>query len=225
VPFVGVGKLKKYLPRRHDRSLIAMRRGLLLSAHHGARFGEMCSGGSFAPQLAPATPSRSPPWESPPSSPDLLRRPNPLRIVLSRLQLHSQVASELGSARSVRPHALQSRHHGAGHPHALASFGFLRATPRLGVNPTLSLLAFLALATNGIQMLWPLTFPLPDPRTPDICLSSSPRRCCRFYSPPPSGKESGSVLKTYFVATLVLLAVMIALVTNKSPSTQRTSGD
>src|SRR5260221_601672 len=75
-----------------------------------------------------------------------------------------QVASELGSNRAARPVLFNIGIMVQGVLTLIASFGFLRATLRLGVNPTLSLLIFLALATNGIQMLWAGYFPLPDRR-------------------------------------------------------------
>src|SRR5882762_2429301 len=75
-----------------------------------------------------------------------------------------QVASELGSNRAARPMLFNIGIMVQGALTLIASFAFLRATLRLGVNPTLSLLIFLALATNGIQMLWAAYFPLPDPR-------------------------------------------------------------
>ncbi len=119
-----------------------------------------------------------------------------------------QVASELGSNRAARPMLFNIGITVQGVLTLIASFGFLRATLRLGVNPTLSLLIFLALATNGIQMLWAAYFPLPDPRH----AGQLPFRIAMFLLPilltAALWRRSGAILKAYLVATLIVLAAM-----------------
>jgi hypothetical protein len=81
-------------------------------------------------------------------------------------------------------------------------------------NPTLSLLIFLALATNGIQMLWAAYFPLPDPRH----AGQLPFRIAMVLLPilltAALWQGSGAVLKAYLIATLLLLAVTISITSN-----------
>jgi hypothetical protein len=96
----------------------------------------------------------------------------------------------------------------------IASLGFLRATLRLGVAPTLSLLIFLALATNGINMIWAGYFPLPDPRH----AGQPPFVIAMFLLPmlltAALWESSGPILKAYLVANLSLLALMIPITTH-----------
>jgi hypothetical membrane protein len=122
-----------------------------------------------------------------------------------------QVASELGSNRAARPMLFNVGIMVQGVVTLIASLGFLRATLRLGVNPTLSLLIFVALATNGIQMLWAGYFPLPDPRH----AGQLPFKVAMFLLPilltAALWKASGPILKGYLLATLILLAAMTAM--------------
>jgi len=122
-----------------------------------------------------------------------------------------QVASELGSNRATRPMLFNVGIMVQGVVTLVASFGFLRATRRLGVHPTLSLLLFLALATNGTNMLWAGHFPLPDPRH----AGQPPFVIAMFLLPilltAALWQGSGAILKTYLVATLILLAAMMAM--------------
>jgi hypothetical membrane protein len=122
-----------------------------------------------------------------------------------------QVASELGSNRAARPMLFNIGIMVQGVLTLIASFGFLRATLRLGVNPTLALLIFLALATNGIQMLWAGYFPLPDPRH----AGHPPFIIAMILLPilltAAIWNGSGAILKAYLLATLILLAVMIPI--------------
>lgn len=133
-----------------------------------------------------------------------------------------QVASELGSARSVRGTLFNLGITVQGTLTLIASLGFLRAALRLGVNRTLSLLVFLAVATNGIQMLWAAYFPLPDPRHaghPPFVIAAT---LLPVLLTAALWKGSGPILKTYFVATLILVAAMIGMnPTNVRGLTQR----
>jgi hypothetical membrane protein len=119
-----------------------------------------------------------------------------------------QVASELGSSRAARPGLFNIGITVQGVLTLIASVGFLRATLRLGVNPTLALLLFLALATNGIQMIWAGHFPLPDHRH----AGQPPFKIAMVLLPilltAALWRGSGVILKAYLVATLILLAVM-----------------
>jgi hypothetical membrane protein len=122
-----------------------------------------------------------------------------------------QVASELGSNRATRPMLFNVGIMVQGALTLVAAVGFARATLRLRVNPTLALLIFLSIATNGIQMLWAGYFPLPDPRH----AGQLPFRIAMFLLPilltAVLWKGSGAILKGYLAATLILLAAMILI--------------
>jgi hypothetical membrane protein len=126
-----------------------------------------------------------------------------------------QVASEFGSSNAARPMLFNIGITIQGIITLIASIGFLLATLRLGVNPTLSLLIFLALATNGIQMIWAGHFPLPDRRH----AGQPPFVIAMFLLPmllsAAIWKGSRAILKGYLVATLILLAVMTLITSGK----------
>jgi hypothetical membrane protein len=135
-----------------------------------------------------------------------------------------QVASELGSNRAARPMLFNMGIMVQGVVTFIASFGFLRATLRLGVNRTLSLLIFLALAINGIQMLWAGHFPLPDPRH----AGQPPFVIAAFLLPilltAALWNRSGGILKVYLIATLMLLAVIIPITSGNIVDTTHIRG-
>jgi hypothetical membrane protein len=135
-----------------------------------------------------------------------------------------QVASELGSNRAARPMIFNIGIMVQGVLTLIASFAFLRVTLRLGVNPTLSLLIFLALATNGIQMLWAGYFPLPDRRH----AGHPPFIIAMFLLPilltAALWKGSGAILKGYLAATLILLAAMIPITSSNIVDTTHIRG-
>jgi len=119
-----------------------------------------------------------------------------------------QVASELGSSNAARPMLFNFGITVQGVITLIASFGFLRASLRLGVNPTLSLLILFALATNGIQMIWAAHFSMPNPRHS----GQPPFKIAMFLLPillsAALWDGSGAILKVYLAATLILLAAM-----------------
>ena len=126
-----------------------------------------------------------------------------------------QVASELGSARSARHTLFNLGFAVQGVLTLIASYGFARATLRLGVNPTLSLLLVLALATNGVQMIWAAYFPLPHPRhagQPPFLIAST---LLPILLTATVWRGSGPNLKAYFIATLMLLVVTIVILPNQ----------
>ena len=135
-----------------------------------------------------------------------------------------QVASELGSNHAARPMVFNIGIVVQGVVTLIASFGFLRATRRLGVNPSLSLLIFLALATNGIQMLWAGHFPIPDPRH----AGQPPFVIAMFLLPillsAGLWRGSDAILKAYLIATLTLLAVMTVLASGSVMDTSHLRG-
>lgn len=136
-----------------------------------------------------------------------------------------QVASELGSNRAARPMLFNIGIMVQGVLTLIASFGFRRATLRLGVHPTLSLLIFLALATNGIQMLWAGYFPLPDPRHAGQLPFLVAMVLLPILLTAALWEGSGTILRAYLVATLILLAAMIPITsTNAGPETTRIRG-
>src|SRR6476660_5875879 len=73
-------------------------------------------------------------------------------------------ASEMGSSLSRHPSIFNIGIIILGIVTFLTAIGFLRAHHRLRVDFILSLLTFLAIATNGFQSLWAGFHPLPDPR-------------------------------------------------------------
>ena len=119
-----------------------------------------------------------------------------------------QVASELGSSNAAHPMLFNIGITVQGVLTLIASFGFRRATLRLGINPTVSLLIFLAVATNGIQMIWAAHFPLPDPRH----AGQLPFKIAMVLLPilltAALWNGSSPILNTYLLATLILLAAL-----------------
>jgi hypothetical protein len=92
------------------------------------------------------------------------------------------------------------------------------------VNRTLSLLIFLALATNGIQMLWAGHFPLPNRRH----AGQPPFVIAMFLLPilltAALWRASGAILKSYLVGTLILLAVMVSITSGNIVDTTHIRG-
>ena len=135
-----------------------------------------------------------------------------------------QVASELGSNRAIRPMLFNIGIMVQGVLTLIASFGFLRATLRLGVNSTLSRLLFLALATNGIQMIWAGHFPLPDPRH----AGQMPFKIAMVLLPilltAALWQGSGAILKAYLITTLLLLVAMIPITSKIGVDTNHLRG-
>jgi hypothetical membrane protein len=127
-----------------------------------------------------------------------------------------QVASELGSTRAARPAIFNVGIMLQGIVTLAASFGFLRAMTRLGINPTLSFLTFLAIAINGVQMLWAGYFPLPDRRHAGHTLFIFAATLLPILLTAALWKSSRPPLKTYFIATLILLLAMIPIMSGIS---------
>jgi hypothetical membrane protein len=126
-------------------------------------------------------------------------------------------ASELGSDRSERPTVFNTGVMVLGAVTLAAAVGFLLALRRLGVHPALAWLTAAAVAVNGVQTLWAGIFPMPDPRHGGhpvfvvgmlllpVLLTAVVWR--RTRSP---------ALRVYFVATLVLLAAMVPVMSGAS---------
>lgn len=135
-----------------------------------------------------------------------------------------QVASELGSDHAARPMIFNIGIMVQGVVTLIASFGFLRATLRLGVNRALSLLIFLALATNGIQMLWAGYFPLPNPRHAGQPVFMIAMFLLPILLTAALWNRTGAIVNVYLAATLILLAVMILISSGKIIDTTHIRG-
>ena len=120
-------------------------------------------------------------------------------------------ASELGSERSSYPALFNYGTMLLGVAWLVASVGFFRAFQRLGVHPVLAWPILAALIVAGIGSFWAGWYPLPDPRHAGhpaflVALLSLPILLTIAH-----WKRGHSALRAYFVANLVLLAVMFPI--------------
>jgi hypothetical membrane protein len=94
----------------------------------------------------------------------------------------------------------------------IAAVGFLRAFWRLGARRVLALLASIAVAINGFQCLWAGLHPLPDPRHGGHTVVVIAMVLLPILLTATMWRLSDSrLLKTYLIATLVLLAAMFPI--------------
>jgi hypothetical membrane protein len=120
-------------------------------------------------------------------------------------------ASELGSDLSSRPAIFNYGTMLQGVAWLVASVGIFRALQRLGVHPALVWPISVALIVGGIGTFWAGYYPLPDPRH-----AGHPSFLVAMLSLPillaiALWKGGHPALKAYFVANLVLLAVMFPI--------------
>jgi hypothetical membrane protein len=125
-------------------------------------------------------------------------------------------ASELGSERSGHPALFNHVTMLLGVAWLIASIGFFRAFQRLGVQRALAWPISLALIVAGIGSLWAGWYPLPDPRH-----AGHPAFLIALLSLPilltvALWKGAHPALKAYFVANLMLLAVMVPIMSGFS---------
>jgi hypothetical protein len=126
-------------------------------------------------------------------------------------------ASELGSDRSTLPSTFNVGVILVAVATLVASFGFLRALRRLGVNPILAWLTFLSIAANGMSSLWAGLFPLPDPRHGGHPVFMIGMLLLPFLLAAAFWKLSDArLLKAYFIATILLLVAMIPIISGMS---------
>jgi hypothetical membrane protein len=123
-----------------------------------------------------------------------------------------QAASLLGSNLSTHPSIFNVGAIATGLATLFAAPGFFVAFHRLGANRILAWITCVALVGSGISSAWAGYFPLPDPRHSGhpallIAMISLP-----FLFTATLWKERDAwLLKTYLVATIVLLVVMIPI--------------
>ena len=120
-------------------------------------------------------------------------------------------ASELGSERSSHPALFNFGTMLLGVAWLIASVGFFRAFARLGVHPVLAWPILAALIVAGIGSFWAGWYPLPDPRHAGhpaflVALLSLPILLTIAH-----WNRGNPALRAYFVANLVLLAVMVPI--------------
>ena len=120
-----------------------------------------------------------------------------------------QAASELGSDRAARPQWFNAGIMVQGVVTLIAAAGFLRAMLRLRVRAVLACLAAAALAVNGVQTLWAGYFPMPDPRHGGHPAFIAAMIALPVLLTASLWRGSGTALRAYFVATLILLLAMI----------------
>jgi hypothetical membrane protein len=126
------------------------------------------------------------------------------------------VASELGSDLSPYRTLFNSGLMLLGLLTLLAAAGFVRALLRLGARPLLAGFTGLVVAISGVQTLWAGYFPMPDPRHGGHPLFVMNMILIPFLFAGVLWKQSGALLKAYLVATLLLIAVMIPIMTGKT---------
>jgi hypothetical membrane protein len=120
-------------------------------------------------------------------------------------------ASELGSDLSSCPAIFNNGTMVLGVAWLIASVGFFRAFQRLGVHPVLGWPISLALIVAGIGSFWAGWYPLPDPRHgghPSFLIAML---ALPILLPIALWKGAHPTLRAYFVANLVLLAVMVPI--------------
>ena len=120
-----------------------------------------------------------------------------------------QAASELGSDRAARPAWFNVGIMVQGAVTLVAAAAFLRAMFRVGVRPLLAVLVAAALTVNGIQTLWAGYFPMPDPRHGGHAAFIAAMIALPILLTAALWRRGGRALRTYFVATLMLLIAMV----------------
>jgi hypothetical membrane protein len=120
-------------------------------------------------------------------------------------------ASELGSGLSSRPEVFNYGTMLVGVAWLIASVGFFRAFQTLGVHPILAWLISLALVVGGCGSFWAGAYPLPDPRH-----AGHPSFLAAVLSLPvllaiALWKGAHPALRAYFLANLVLLALLVPI--------------
>jgi hypothetical membrane protein len=137
----------------------------------------------------------------------------------------TQAASLLGSDLSSRPAIFNTGAIATGIATLIAGFGFLRSFQCIGASPVLTWMTFIALFATGIGCLWSGCFPLPDPRHAGhpavlVAMISLP-----FLLTATLWKQrDAQLLKTFLLATLVLLVVMIPIMSGITGMDTRSYG-
>src|SRR5438105_4591697 len=122
-------------------------------------------------------------------------------------------ASEMGSTLSRHPAVFNAGIITLGVISLLASVGFLLALRRSGVSPSLAVLTSADVALNGVQTIWARLHPLPDPRHAGYLLFVAGMFCLPVLITLSLWCGASPALRAYFVATLLLLAAMVPVVT------------
>jgi hypothetical membrane protein len=131
-------------------------------------------------------------------------------------------ASEMGSTLSRHPAIFNVAIITLGVVTLLTSLGYLLALRRLRVAPVLPLVTSADIALNGVQLLWAGLHPLPDPRHAGYTLFVAGMVALPVLITLSLWRRASPPLRTYFVATLLLLAAMVPIVTGVTGIDRRT---
>ena len=126
-------------------------------------------------------------------------------------------ASELGSDRSTNPAVFNAGIMTLGGVTLAAAVGFGLALRRLGAGWAVTGLTAAAVALNGVQTLWAGWYPMPDPRH-----GGHPAFVAGMLALPGLltlavwRRTRSPAVRGYFVATLLLLALMVPVMTRRT---------
>jgi hypothetical protein len=128
------------------------------------------------------------------------------------------VASELGSDLGRYPHPFNLALMLLGLVTIAAAFGFWRALRYLHANPALTFALPLAITVIGFQTLWAGYFPMPDPRHGGHPIFIVNMILLPLLLTTALWKQqgSGSILRGYLVATLLLLLGMVPVMSGRT---------
>jgi hypothetical membrane protein len=120
-------------------------------------------------------------------------------------------ASELGSSRAPHAAIFNVGIMTQGVVTLVVAAGFQAAMRRLRVRPVPATLVALALAVNGVQTLWAGYFPMPHPRHGGHPAFIAAMILLPVFLTAALWRGGGAALRAYFLATLLLLLVMVPL--------------
>jgi hypothetical membrane protein len=123
-------------------------------------------------------------------------------------------ASEMGSTLSRHPAVFNAGIIALGVISLMASVGFFLGLLRTGVSGPLALLTSADVALNGVQMIWAGLHPLPDPRHAGYIVFVAGMFCLPVLITLSLWRGASPALRAYFLATLLLLAAMVPIVTD-----------
>ena len=131
-------------------------------------------------------------------------------------------ASEMGSSLSRHPAIFNAGIITLGVITLITSLGYLLALRGVGVDPVLTLVTSADVALNGVQALWAGLHPLPDPRHAGYAVFVAGMVALPVLITLCLWRGASSPLRAYFVATLLLLAAMVPVVTGVTRIDRRT---
>jgi hypothetical protein len=131
-------------------------------------------------------------------------------------------ASEMGSSLSRHPTIFNAGIITLGVITLLTSLGYFLALRHVGLDLVLAVLVSADIAINGVQTLWAGLHPLPDPRHAGYAVFVAGMFALPVLITLSLWRGASPPLRAYFVATLLLLAAMVPVVTGVSGVDRRT---